>query len=347
MKGTMKGIFKEKAEPGAVFRNDLPIPEIGSNDVLVQVKATAICGTDLHIYPWTPWAQIRVKPPMVFGHEFAGEIVEKGGDVKGFAVGDRIAGETHIPCNHCHQCQTDNRHICEHMKIIGVHTPGSFAEYISVPQDCLWKLGDAVDYQTGAMLEPMGVAVHGLTEVPIEGKNLVIMGCGPIGLMAVNAAKIMGAKLVIATDIVESKLSLAKELGADIILNTIKPGAGESILASTGNVGADVVLDYSGSVDAIREGFNWLCLGGSFVLVGLPNREISLDLTASVIYKEIKIFGVTGRRMYQTWGKCEEILATGRFSMEKTVGGVYKMEEYKKAFEALKSGVPGKMILIP
>jgi len=284
---------------------------------------------------------------MVFGHEFAGEIVERGSAVKEFVIGDRIAGETHIPCNHCHQCLTDNRHICVHMKIIGVHVPGCFAEYISVPQDCLWKLGSSVDYQTGAMLEPMGVAVHGLAEVPVEGKKLVIMGCGPIGLMAVNAAKIMGAKLVIATDIVEAKLSLAKELGADCVVNTGKKNASESILALTDNMGADVVLDYTGNVDAIKDGFSWLRLGGSFVLVGLPNREISLDLTANVIYKEAKIFGVTGRRMYQTWEKCEEILATGRFCMEKIVGGVYKIEEYEKAFEALKLGTPGKMLLIP
>jgi threonine 3-dehydrogenase len=347
MKGTMRGIVKEKAEPGAAYREDLPIPEVGDNDVLVRVKAAAICGTDLHIYPWTPWAQARVTPPMVFGHEFAGDIVEKGSGVKEFMVGDRIAGETHIPCNHCHQCLTDNRHICEHMKIIGVHVPGCFSDYISISKDCLWKLADSTDYRTGAMLEPMGVAVHGLTEVSVEGKNLVIMGCGPIGLMAVNAAKIMGAKQVIASDVVPNKLSLAKSLGADLALNPTQENVGKNILAVTDNIGADVIVDYTGSVDAIREGFTWLRLGGSFVLVGLPNRDITLDLTSNVIYKEAKIFGVTGRRMYQTWEKCEEILATGHFYMEKIVGGIYKMKEYEKAFEALKSGAPGKMLLMP
>jgi threonine 3-dehydrogenase len=343
----MRGIVKEKAAQGATYRRDLPVPKIGANDVLVRVKAAAICGTDLHIYHWTPWSQARVTPPMVFGHEFAGDIVEKGVDVKGFTVGDRIAGETHIPCNRCHQCLTDNRHICEHMKIIGVHVPGCFSDYISVPQDCLWKLANSIDYQTGAMLEPMGVAVHGLTEVPIEGKNLLIMGCGPIGLMAVNAAKIMGAKQVAVTDVVPDKLALAKEVGADSAFNTAQKNAGESVLASTGGIGADVVIDYTGSVDAIRCGFGWLRLGGSFVMVGLPDREITLDLTSNVIYKEAKIFGVTGRRMYQTWEKCEEILTTGRFKMEKVVGGVYKMEEFEKAFETLKSGTPGKMLLMP
>jgi threonine 3-dehydrogenase len=347
MNGTMRGIIKEKAEPGAVYREDLPIPEVGDNDVLVRVKAAAICGTDLHIYPWTPWAQARVKPPMVFGHEFAGEIVEKGSGVKEFMIGDRIAGETHIPCNHCHQCLTDNRHICENMRIIGVHASGCFSDYISIPKDCLWKLDDSIDYEIGAMLEPMGVAVHGLTEVPVQDKNLLVMGCGPIGLMAVNAARVMGAKQVIATDVVSNKLSLAKELGAHFVFDTTQGNTKESILALTDNIGVDIVIDYTGSVDAIRGGFGWLRLGGSFVLVGLPNRDITLDLTANVIYKEAKIFGVTGRRMYQTWEKCEEILTTGRFYMEKIVGGVYKMQEYEKAFEALKVGVPGKMLLIP
>ncbi|MDR1907680.1 MAG: alcohol dehydrogenase catalytic domain-containing protein [Holosporales bacterium] len=346
MEGTMKGIVKEKAEPGASYR-DLPIPAIGDNDVLVRVKAAAICGTDLHIFPWTAWAQARVTPPMVFGHEFAGDIVEKGVGVTEFAIGDRIAGETHIPCNQCYQCNTDNRHICEHMKIIGVHVPGCFSEYISVPKDCLWKLGDSVDYNTGAMLEPMGVAVHGLAETPISDRNIVIMGCGPIGLMAVNAAKIMGAKQVIATDVIPAKLSLAKEIGADAVLNTSEEDVSESIFKITGGIGADTIIDYTGNVDAIRSGFGWLRLGGTFVLVGLPNREITLDLTSNVIYKEAKIFGVTGRRMYQTWEKCEEILATGHFQMPKIIGGIYKLEEYEKAFDALKKGAPGKMLLIP
>jgi threonine 3-dehydrogenase len=157
----------------------------------------------------------------------------------------------------------------------------------------------------------------------------------------------MGAKQVIASDVVPSKLSLAKDLGADFVVNPTQGNAKESILAATDNIGADVIIDYTGSVDAIREGFAWLRLGGSFVLVGLPNRDITLDLTSNVIYKEAKIFGVTGRRMYQTWEKCEEILATGRFRMEKIVGGVYKMNEYEKAFEVLKAGAPGKMLLMP
>jgi threonine 3-dehydrogenase len=242
---------------------------------------------------------------------------------------------------------TDNRHICEHMKIIGVHAPGCFSEYIAVPKDCLWRLSDSVDYNTGAMLEPMGVAVHGLTETPISGRNIVIIGCGPIGLMAVNAAKIIGAKQIIAIDVVREKLSLATELGADAVINTSNENPTQKIFSLMDNVGADTIIDYSGNVDAIKGAFEWLRLGGTFVLVGLPNREISLDLTNCVIYKEAKIFGVTGRRMYQTWQKCEEILATGRFEMNKVVGGIYKMEEYENAFEALRKGAPGKMLLIP
>ncbi|MEA4847889.1 MAG: L-threonine 3-dehydrogenase [Clostridiaceae bacterium] len=347
MEGIMKGIVKEKEEMGAVYRRDLKIPEIGANDVLVKVKATAICGTDMHIYNWTKWAQDRLVLPMVFGHEFSGDIVEAGSAVKSFKVGDRIAGETHIPCNKCYQCQTGNQHICENMKIIGVHTPGAFSEYISIPQDCVWRLDDEISYEIGALLEPMGVGVHGVLSGEIGGKSVLISGCGPIGLMAIGAASANGASKIYAIDIFDGKLEIAKKMGADIAINSRAQDYIKVILEDTKGQGVDVVIDYTGNGSVIANSFKALKKGGRYTLVGLPDKEVSLDLTESIIYKEAVVNGVTGREMYKTWWQCNSLLKSGKFDINPVIGGVYKMEEFEKAFAELKKGAHGKMLLIP
>lgn len=344
---TMFGIYKTKPEPGAEYRTDLPIPEVGENDVLVRVKAAAICGTDLHILPWSPWAAARLSLPMVFGHEFAGEIVEVGGKVKDFKVGDRVAGETHIPCNNCLQCRTNNRHICENMKIIGVQAPGAFSEYISMPQDCAYLLPDDISYEMGAMLEPMGVGVHGVSVAKVKDKVVAIYGCGPIGLMAIGAAKVWGAKKIYAVDVFDDKLDVAKVMGADILLNSKNTDPVAAIKADTDGAGAEIVIDYTGSGPAILSGFASLRKGGTFVMVGLPSKELTMDFSDNIIYKEAIVIGVTGRRMYETWDECREILAAPGFSLEPVVGGVFPLKDYQKAFDALAEGKPGKMLLIP
>lgn len=342
----MCGVLKAKAAPGAEYRTDLPIPEVGKRDVLVKVKAVAICGTDMHILPWTDYAKKRVPVPMVFGHEFAGDIVELGSEVTEFQVGDRVAGETHIPCNHCYQCKTDNRHICENMKIIGVQVPGAFAEYISFPADCAYKIGDALSYEFGAMLEPMGVAVHGVDKGNVKGKDVVIYGCGPIGLMAVGAALVFGAKTVTAIDIFDEKLEIAKKMGAHVIINAKTQNAVAKVLERVSH-GVDVVIDYTGSAAAIQSGFDMLRKGGRFVMVGLPSSEISFSFADNVIYKEATVIGVTGRLMYQTWEQCEWVLQDPSFHLDTVIGGTFALKDYEKAFEQISLGVPGKMLLIP
>ncbi|MQL52062.1 L-threonine 3-dehydrogenase [Desulfofundulus thermobenzoicus] len=343
----MKGVVKEKPEPGAVYREDLPVPRVRDNEILVRVKATAICGTDLHIYPWTEWAQARLKLPMVFGHEFAGEVVALGSMVKNFRIGDRVAGETHIPCNNCYQCQTGNQHICEEMKIIGVHTPGSFAEYISIPVDCAWKLDDNISYEIGAMLEPMGVAVHGVLSGEIGGKTVAIFGCGPIGLMGVGVAAACGASKIFAVDLVEDKLTLAMQMGAHVVLNSGWDDVVDAIREATHGQGVDVVVDFTGSPKAIQDGFKVIRKGGRYSLVGLPNKPVSLDLSEYIIYKEVTVIGVTGRLMYKTWWQCTDLLKSGKIDITPVIGGTYPLQDYKAAFEALMNGAPGKMILIP
>lgn len=342
----MNGIMKTAAQPGATYCTDLPIPEPASDELLVRVCATAICGTDKHIYDWNAWAQARVPTPMVFGHEFSGDVVAVGKNVVGFRPGDRVAAETHIPCGHCYSCRTGSQHNCEEMKIIGVHVPGCFSDYAVIPQACAWKLADSISYRHGAMLEPMGVAVHGVFSGEISMKNVVILGCGPIGVMAVGAAKAGGAASVMAVDVFDDKLEMAKRLGADMTVNTRSEILKERVMQWTNGHGADVVIDYTGHVGLIEEAFDSLRKGGRFTLVGLPSKKLSLDLTNAVIYKEAKINGVTGRLMYDTWYTCERIIEKKTFSLDSVIGGVYDMKDFEKAFEDIAAGHPGKMLLM-
>ena len=346
MKDTMYGLVKAVPAPGAEIQENLPIPSVGSRDILVRIQASAICGTDQHIMDWTDYAQKRLTLPMVFGHEFSGDVVAVGEQVTEVAIGDRVAGETHIPCNHCAMCKNDQRHICENMKIIGVQAPGAFSEYISFPVDCAFKLPAGFDYKVGALLEPMGVAVHGVDCAKVAGKTVVINGCGPIGLMAVGAAKAWGAKAVIALDVVDAKLDVAREMGADYICNSAASDS-ISLVHSVTGAGADVASDYSGVIPAIRSLFRMIRKGGTIVMVGLPNNPIQLDLTEDVIYKEATIIGSTGRLMYRTWEQCVDLISSGAFHIEPVIAGTYDLRDYEKAFAAIKAGVPGKMLLIP
>ena len=345
---SMKGIVKQEQARGAVWAEDLPIPEPLEGEVLVKVKATAICGTDLHIYGWTPWAQARIKTPMVFGHEFAGDIVKAGPGVTRLKVGQRVAGETHIGCGKCYQCLTGNAHICESMKIIGVHVPGAFAEYIAIPETCGWELGEGVSYEQGAFLEPMGVAMHGIQAAAgVGGKNVVVLGCGPIGLMAIGIAKANGAGQLICSDIADQKLLVAKAMGATTTVNSMEQDLSSIVLAETGGRGADIVIDYSGNGGAISDGLRSLKKGGRMVLVGLPDKPVPLDLTDGVIYKEATLVGVTGRTMYGTWFECESLLNSGKIDLSQVVGGRFEMKDFEKAFQAIYNRAPGKMLLIP
>ena len=346
MQEFMKGIVID-SDGSVVFRTDLPIPEIGPRDVLVKVAAAAICGTDRHIYSWTKWAQDRIPAPMVFGHEFAGEIVKVGTEVTEFQVGARVAGETHIPCNDCHMCKSDRRHNCSNMKIIGVHTPGCFSDYISIPVDCLFAISDDLSYEDASMLEPMGVAVHGVSAGEVKDSVTVIYGAGPIGMMAVGAAKANGAKKIICIDGFDDKLTVASQMGADLVINARNSDPVKTVFDYTDGIGADIVIDFTGNQHALTAGFEMLRKNGRFVIVGLPSTDITLNFTDAIIYKEATVLGVTGRLMYQTWDECIDILHSDSFSLKPVVGGIYKLENYKDAFDAIEAGAPGKMLLIP
>ena len=348
MTGTMRGICKTRPAPGAEYRTDIPIPQITENQVLMKVHATAICGTDLHICNWGDYAANRMKDlPMVFGHETAGEIVAVGKNVTGWKIGDRISVETHIPCDECFQCGIGNRHICENMKLFGVTEPGAFAEYAPVPKECIVRLDDGLSYEQGAMLEAMGAGVHGVEKADVKGKTVLVSGCGPIGLMVVGACRAHGAKRVIACDLFDEKLERAKAMGADDVVNSGREDVVEAVRRLTGGSGADAAIDITGNGQAIETGLKALRKAGILVSVGLPNGKVVLDLTEDIIYREIVYTGVSGRRMFETWEDCMQILRTPGFSLEPVIGGIYKLEAFEDALAAIRSGVPGKMILVP
>ena len=348
MTGTMKGVCKMAPGPGAEFRTDIPIPSIAPDQVLLKVHATAICGTDLHLYAWNEYAATRMKNlPIVFGHETAGEIVEVGSAVKDWKVGDRISVETHIPCGTCLQCSMGNPHICDNMKLFGITEPGAFAEYAPVRADCAVRLDDALTYEQGAMLEAMGAGVHGVEKAQVKGKTVLVSGCGPIGLMVIGACRAHGARKIIACALFEEKLERAKTMGAAVTGNSREEQAVlEAVMAQTIS-GVDAAIDITGNGKAINTGLKALRKAGIFVSVGLPDGEIPVNLTEDIIYREIIYTGVSGRRMFETWEDCMEIIKTPGFSLDPVIGGVYKLEQFEEALAAIRSGVPGKMILVP
>lgn len=348
MNGTMRGVCKMAPGPGAELRTDLPIPQITKDQVLMKVHATAICGTDLHLYHWNEYARTRMTNlPVVFGHETAGEIVEVGGNVTGWKVGDRISVETHIPCGHCLQCSMGNPHICDNMKLFGITEPGAFAEYAPVPRECIVRLDDALTYEQGAMLEAMGAGVHGVEKAQVAGKTVLVSGCGPIGLMVIGACKVHGAKKVIACDLFDEKLEKAKLMGADVTVNGRDSQALLDTVKAHTVSGVDAAIDITGNGKAINTGLKALRKAGIFVSVGLPDGEIPVNLTEDIIYREIVYTGVSGRAMFETWEDCMNILKSPLFSLGNVIGGIYKLEQFEQALAAIQSGVPGKMILVP
>jgi len=288
MKGKMKVIMKQEAKAGAVL-SEMDIPQIGPKDILVKVMATSICGTDAHIYSWDAWSQKRIKPPYVMGHEFAGEVVEVGPSVTAIKVGDIVSAETHIVCGVCDLCITGNAHICKDTAILGVDTNGTYAEYVSIPESNAWKNPKGVDPAYLAVQEPLGNAVHTVMSGDIVGKSIAIVGCGPIGIMSVAVAKAVSASMVIAIEVNEYRLELAKKLGADIVINPLKEDPVAKILEVTGGLGVDVVAEMSGNVLAIQQALKYIKLGGRMSMLGIPTTDVSLDIANDVVFKGLTI----------------------------------------------------------
>jgi threonine 3-dehydrogenase len=343
----MKAVVKTEAAPGAKFM-DVDTPEPGPRDVLIKVKAVAICGTDIHIMEWTPYAQARIKPPMIFGHECCGDVVKVGDQVTNFAVGDVVAVETHIPDETCFMCRTGLQHICEKMAIIGVHVDGAFAEYAKIPAVCCWKLPKDTNPDLGAILEPWGVAVNGILKGEVNNRTVAVFGCGPIGLMGLGSIAAWGASKIFAIEPVETRLQMVPKFAPGaVLINPTKQDATKAIMDATGGRGVDVSIDISGSEKGIQGAFKAVRRGGRVSLVGLPSSPIALDLTADVIYKEAKVFGSTGRTMWQTWYDMQNLMDSGKFDPLPVITHRMLLSDYAKGLELAKSGQAGKIIFYP
>jgi threonine 3-dehydrogenase len=343
----MKALMKTRSGPGAELR-EVAAPEPGPDEVLIRVKAAAICGTDIHIYSWDQFAQERIKPPMIFGHEGCGEVTRIGSRVRGYAVGDLIAVETHIPCGECFQCRTGSQHICERMAIIGVHTDGVFAEYARIPTSCCWKLAPGTNPDLGAILEPVGVAVNGLLKEDINNKTVAVFGLGPIGQFALAAAAFWGASRLFAVDPNAFRIEMARRLvPRAVFLNPSESNDAGVILEATAGRGVDVSVELSGDPRGVKQAFGVVRRGGRVSLIGIPSKPIELDLTADIIYKEVRTYGSTGRLMWKTWYDMQKLLDSGHFDPIPVITHRFPLGEFDQALSLAKSGQAGKILLYP
>ncbi|QGQ46359.1 L-threonine 3-dehydrogenase [Metabacillus sediminilitoris] len=346
MRGKMKAVVKHHRGFGAEIQS-VDIPQIKEDEVLIKIKATSICGTDVHIYKWDEWSQSRVKPPYVLGHEFSGIVVEKGEKVSNVEIGDSVSAETHLVCGRCPQCLTGHSHICQDTKIIGVDTQGCFSEYIALPTRNIWKNPKELPYDIASIQEPFGNAVHTVLTGNVVGKIVAIIGCGPIGLMAVGIAKAAGAAQVIAFDIHEYRLELAKKMGATKIVHSKNNDPLFVVHQISNGNGADVVCEMSGHSTAIIQGFKMVKNGGLVSILGLPNLPVEIDVANDIVLKGITVKGITGRKMYETWYQTSALIYSGNVKVKELITHQFSLEEFEKGFKLMIEGNCGKVILIP
>ncbi|MFL5629060.1 MAG: L-threonine 3-dehydrogenase [Ktedonobacteraceae bacterium] len=344
MQGKMKAALKVEAAPGAKVAL-VDIPCIGSRDVLVQVKAASICGTDMHIYEWDAWAQSRMQVPRIFGHEFAGEVVEVGSEVTSLVPGDFVAAETHITCGQCYQCRTGQAHVCRNVQILGVDRDGAFAEYIAIPEKVAWKTGKEIEHSVASIQEPFGNAVHATFAGDITNKTVAIFGCGPIGLWAVGLCHVSGSSTIFAIEPNHKRLDIATKMGADHVLNPVEVNPVEQILQITDGLGADVVLEMSGHPQAIHQSFKALRFGGRVSLLGLPSRLVEFDLANDIIFKGATVYGISGRLIFDTWYRTRRILEAGQLDLKQVITHTLPFDQIHQAMEIMKVGDCGKIVL--
>jgi threonine 3-dehydrogenase len=342
----MLAVVKAEAAPGAEVR-DVKVPEIGLTDVLVKVKVASVCGTDLHIYNWDPWAQHRIHPPLIPGHEFCGEVAAVGAEVTTVKEGDFVSAEMHVNCGKCYQCRTGEGHICQNVKIIGVDADGAFAEYVRIPESNIWKLDPAIPLEYASILDPLGNAVHTVLAGEIAAKTVAITGCGPIGLFAIAVARAVGATTVFAIEVNQYRRKIATQMKADYVLDPGRDDVKQFVFDHTGGMGVDVVLEMAGHPDAIRTAFDIVRRGGRISLLGLTSKPVSLNFSEDIIFKGITIQGINGRRMYQTWYQMQALLKAGKLDLHPVITDRLSMKDFSKGMERLRTGEASKILLYP
>ncbi len=342
----MRAIIKARPEPG--FEMALvDIPQIGPDEVLLKVKATSICGSDLHIYHWNQWAESRIHLPIITGHEVCGEVVERGSQATNVSLGDLVSVESHVTCGTCHLCRTGRGHICHNVQIMGVDRDGTFAEYIAVPATNCWANPPGTPLELASIQENFGNAVHTAFATDVTARKVLITGCGPVGLMTIAVVKAAGARSVFATDISPYRLDLACKIGADLALHAVNDDVIGQIRDATDGEGVDVLLEMSGAPGAIRQGFILLRDGGAAALLGLPDAPVEFDLNNWVIFKGATVYGITGRRLWETWYQLRGLLRSGAVDLMPLVTHRFLLDDYDAALETMASGNSGKVVLFP
>ena len=339
----MQAIVKETRAPGLKVAT-MPKPAPGPGEVLIAVRHAGVCGTDLHIADWDPWAQGRLHPPVIVGHEFAGEIVAVGDAVSGLKTGQLVTAEGHIVCGHCLQCRTGNGHICKNTRIIGVDLNGAFAEYITMPATNVLPL-NGIPTTVGAVMDPMGNAFHTVLTADVPGSTVLVVGCGPIGCFAVGIARAAGAARVIASDVNAKRLALAQRMGAHRVVNAGQEDVVRAVLDETAGEGADVVCEMSGVPSALHQAFAAVRMGGRVQLLGLPKGQVPIDFANEIIFKGITVYGVIGRRMYETWHQMRRYLTAGLLDPTPVITHQFPLGKIEEALAAIRAGDAGKIIL--
>lgn len=338
----MKALVKAERKPGLWLR-DVPEPEIGINDVLIQVLRTGICGTDLHIYKWDEWAQRTIPVPMHIGHEFVGRIVKTGSNVSDFHEGEIVSGEGHVVCGRCRNCMAGRRHLCAHTQGIGVNRPGAFAEYIALPMTNIWRHSPGIDLDVASIFDPFGNAVHTALQFPVLGEDVLVTGAGPIGIMAAAVAKHAGARHVVITDLNPERLALARKVGVAAAIDPRETKLADVQKQLGMHEGFDVGLEMSGSAAAFRDMIDNMAHGGRIALLGIMPGAAAIDWN-KVVFNMLTIKGIYGREMYETWYKMSVMLESG-LDIRPVITHRFHYTEFEKGFAAMLSGQSGKVIL--
>ena len=338
----MRALVKAERAPG-LWLEDVPVPEIGINDVLIRVRKTGICGTDLHIWSWNDWAQATIPVPMVIGHEFVGEVVEFGSNVTDFKVGDLVSGEGHVVCGRCRNCMAGRRHLCAHSIGLGVQRPGAFAEYVALPMTNIWHHWPGVDEDVAAIFDPFGNAVHTALSFPVLGEDVLISGAGPIGCMAAAVVRHAGARHVVVSDLNPYRLDLARRMGATLAIDPRERDLADVQRELGMTEGFDIGLEMSGSPDALRTMIDSMAHGGRIALLGIPSSEVALDLNP-VIFNMLTVKGIYGREMYETWYQMSVMLASG-LDIAPVITHRFSYSDFEQGFEVAHSGRSGKVVL--
>lgn len=338
----MKALVKLRPEKG-IWMEDVPVPSIGVNDVLIKIKKTAICGTDLHIYKWDDWSKKTIKTPLIIGHEYVGEIVDMGTGVENLKIGDRVTGEGHIACGHCRNCRRGKLHVCENSIGVGVNRDGAFAEYLSLPAANVVKLDSRISDEIAAIMDPFGNATHTALAFPVLGEDVLITGAGLIGNMATAICRFAGARYIVVSDMSEYRLNIAKKMGATITVNLSKGETIDQAVKDLKMRGFDVGLEMSGAPAAFCDMINHMYNGSKIALLGILPNSTTVDWN-TIIFKALTLKGIYGREMWETWYKMEQMLISG-LDLTPVITHRFSIDDFQKGFDVMESGQCGKVIL--